>query len=472
MPQDIFLFDTLTKQKQQIKTLKADELKMYVCGPTVYDDVHIGNARSFVFYDLLFRIFKASFESVVYVRNITDVDDKIIARAKLSGKLEAEVSGSAIESFANACKFLNCLKPSHEPKVTEHLQEIISLIQSLIDNGHAYEADGDVFFKVSSFKEYGRLANRRLEDMLAGARIEVSQNKQNAEDFVLWKKTNPEDGVCFNSPFSRGRPGWHIECSAMAQKYLGDNFDIHGGGVDLQFPHHENEIAQSKCGFKGSSHATYWVHNGFLMVGGQKMSKSLGNFVTVKDIEASGIHGEVLRLALLSTHYTKPLDFSDALLFSTKKILSRFYSLISPELIAKHNAEGGFLPSIEALAEPLRECILEDVNISKYLAIMHSIARDIANTKDETEKQRLTLELFFAGRLLGVFYDPNYTQNQENIIDGDNYNKALELANQRAESKKMKDFKQSDALREQVKNLGFNIIDGDNYTFRLESLTN
>ncbi len=467
---DVFLFDTLTKSKQQIQTITKDVMKIYVCGPTVYDDVHIGNARSFVFYDLLFRIFKSYYKEVIYVRNITDIDDKIIARARLNGKSEVEVSGKAIDSFFKACNFLNCLKPSHEPRVTEHLDEIIKLIQSLINNGHAYEADGDVFFKVNSFKDYGKLANRKIEDMIAGSRIEVLLNKQNAEDFTLWKKTEPKDGVVFNSPFSHGRPGWHIECSAMAHKYLGDNFDIHGGGVDLQFPHHENEIAQSVCGYKDSKHASYWVHNGFLMVDGQKMSKSLGNFITVKDIESKGYHGEVLRLALISTHYTKPLDFNEALLFNTKKMLNKFYSLIDISLIKPENLKKDYLENIDALSPQLQECILDDVNVSKYLAIMHSLARDIVNTKQGLELERLKLELFYAGRLLGIFYDTEYN-NTESMEQNQAYSKALELANQRSEAKKMKNYKLADELRSLVTELGFNLVDTDNFGFRLESLT-
>ena len=304
--------------------IDAKNVRMYVCGPTVYDNIHLGNGRSIVVFDVLFRVLRFIYgvDCVKYVRNITDVDDKIIKAAEAKRINERILANEMIDRFHNDCEYLNCLKPSVEPRVTQEIPEIIATIQKLVDNGNAYVKDGNVMFSIESFMEYGKLSNRKIETNKQNIRIGEKTYKINQDDFLLWKKT--EIGVNWESPWGRGRPGWHIECSAMSSKYLGENFDIHGGGADLKFPHHENEIAQSKCSNKGSQFAKYWMHNGFLMIEGKKMSKSLGNFITINDVKNSGVNGNALRLALLSTHYRKPMNFNDKLLSDSEKMYKKF----------------------------------------------------------------------------------------------------------------------------------------------------
>jgi cysteinyl-tRNA synthetase len=286
-PIEINIFDTLSNQLQPLKTLEKNILKMYVCGPTIYDRPHLGNARSIVIYDLFYRLFLKIFDEVIFVRNITDVDDKINKSALEKNISIQNLTQQILQLFYEDIYALNVLKPTFEPKVTDNIPEIIALIQKLLDNNHAYIADNHVVFDVCSSKNYGKLSNRKIDELLFGARIEIADYKRNPLDFVLWKPASPNDDASsiFDSPWGRGRPGWHIECSAMSSKFLGENFDIHGGGADLQFPHHENEIAQSCCANQGSTYAKYWVHNGFLTVNGEKMSKSLKNFITVFDFQ-------------------------------------------------------------------------------------------------------------------------------------------------------------------------------------------
>ena len=304
--------------------IDKENIKMYVCGPTVYDRVHLGNGRNLVVFDVLFRVLRFIYgeEHVTYVRNITDIDDKIIKAAEEKHIDETILASEMKDYFQKDCEYLNCLEPTFEPRVTQEIPEIIKTIQKIIDNGNAYVKDGNVMFSVGSFPEYGLLSNRKIDTNKQNIRIEEKEYKDNQDDFLLWKKT--EKGLSWDSPWGRGRPGWHIECSAMSNKYLGENFDIHGGGADLKFPHHENEIAQSKCAHKGSSFAKYWIHNGFLMMDGKKMSKSLGNFITIGDVKIKGVNGNALRLALLSTHYRKPMNFSNKLLSDSEKMYDKF----------------------------------------------------------------------------------------------------------------------------------------------------
>ena len=307
--------------------IDKENVRMYVCGPTVYDRVHIGNGRSVVVFDVLFRLLRFIYgeEHVKYVRNITDIDDKIIKAAKLRGVSETILANEMADFFNKDCDYLNCLRPTVQPRVTKEIPDIIAMIQKIIANGHAYVKDNNVMFSVESFSEYGRLSNRKIETNKQNIRIGEKVYKVNQDDFLLWKKT--DEGISWDSPWGKGRPGWHIECSVMSNKYLGSDFDIHGGGVDLKFPHHENEIAQSKCANIGSSFAKYWVHNGFLMINGEKMSKSLGNFITIGDVIAKGVKGGALRLALLSTHYRKPMNFTDKLLSDAEKMYNKFHNM-------------------------------------------------------------------------------------------------------------------------------------------------
>lgn len=334
---ELYLYNTLSAQKQEFEPIDPSKVRMYVCGPTVYDRPHIGNARAVVVYDLLFRLLQEIYgkDKVTYVRNITDVDDKINKAAIENKETIENLTTRITKLFHEDMGALNNLPPTHEPRATKYIAQIISLIEKIIANGHAYVAEGHVLYDINSVSNisdynYGMLSGKKLEDLIAGARVEVESYKKNAGDFVLWKPADALDDASsvFDSPWGKGRPGWHIECSAMSSSLLGDDFDIHGGGADLKFPHHENEIAQSKAANHKCHYARYWVHNGFVTVNGEKMSKSLVNFTTVSDLLNKGVKGEVIRLALLMTHYRKPLDFNEKLLEDAEKSLDRFYDIL------------------------------------------------------------------------------------------------------------------------------------------------
>ena len=324
------LFNTLTKTKEDFAPLDPMNVRMYVCGPTVYDFAHIGNARPSIVFDVLFRLLRHDYGDahVTYVRNVTDVDDKINARAAERGISIRELTEETARIYDEDMAALNCLAPTIAPRATEHIAEMVAMIETLVASGNAYVAEGHVLFDVSSKPDYGKLSRRSLDEMLAGARVEVAPYKKNPMDFVLWKPSeHPLPG--WDSPWGRGRPGWHIECSAMAGKYLGETFDIHGGGIDLMFPHHENEIAQSESAHHGHALAKVWMHNGFLQVEGEKMSKSLGNFFTIRDLLADW-PGEVLRFNMLRSHYRQPIDFTLAGLRESWKTLERWYDMTEP----------------------------------------------------------------------------------------------------------------------------------------------
>jgi len=352
------LFNTLTKTKEDLVPLDAKNVRMYVCGPTVYDFAHIGNARPSIVFDVLFRLLRHDFGDahVTYVRNITDVDDKINARAAERGISIRELTEETARIYDEDMAALNCLPPTVMPRATEHIAEMVAMIETLIANGHAYMAEGHVLFDVSSKADYGKLARRTLDEMMAGARVEVAPYKKNAMDFVLWK---PSAAALpgWESPWGRGRPGWHIECSAMSGKYLGESFDIHGGGVDLMFPHHENEIAQSEGAHHGHPLARIWMHNGFLQVEGEKMSKSLGNFFTIRDLLADW-PGEVLRFNMLRSHYRQPIDFTLAGLRESWKTLERWYETTEPLVDPAPNQE--FLTALR-----------DDLNTPLAIASLH-----------------------------------------------------------------------------------------------------
>ncbi|MDX5526731.1 MAG: cysteine--tRNA ligase, partial [Wolbachia endosymbiont of Andrena nigroaenea] len=318
------LYNTLTKKKELFTPIDKDHVKMYVCGPTVYDTAHIGNARSVVVYDVLFQLLKFCYGKVTYVRNITDIDDKIINAASEKNSNIESITTYYIKAFHDDMESINCKEPTHEPKATENVDYIIELIEHLLQSGHAYESDKHVYFNIESYHEYGALSGKKTDELVPGSRVEVNENKKHPGDFVLWKPASDIDyklSSYWDSPWGEGRPGWHIECSAMSYAYLGKDFDIHGGGIDLQFPHHENEIAQSKSAFAGSMFAKYWIHNGFLTVNEEKMSKSLFNIVKVRDLLDSGIKGEVIRYALLKTHYRKPLDWTENVISDAQETL-------------------------------------------------------------------------------------------------------------------------------------------------------
>ena len=324
---DIFLTNNLTNKKEQFIPIDEKKIGMYVCGPTVYDDPHIGNARPLVIFDILFKLLKDKFKSVTYVRNITDIDDKIIKSSKDQNISTEELTNKITDSFLEDCKYLFCDDPTHQPKATDHIDLMIKMISELLDKGFAYLNKDHVYFEVKKFSDYGKLSNKKLEDLIAGSRIEVSDNKKNSEDFVLWKPSNQGE-PSWDSPWGKGRPGWHLECSAMSKKFLGNEFDIHGGGMDLIFPHHENEIAQSRCANDTKVFANYWVHNAFITMSNEKMAKSQGNILKIKDFR-NKISGQVLRLALMSAHYKQPLDWNDKLLNDCQNTLDKWYRVYS-----------------------------------------------------------------------------------------------------------------------------------------------
>lgn len=357
------LHNTLTRKRETFAPLDAQNVRMYVCGPTVYDRPHIGNARAVVVYDVLYRLLRHMYgeKQVTYARNITDVDDKIIVAAKARGITIDQLTTEVTAGFHADMGELNCLRPNYEPRATEYIGKMIAMIEMLIHRAHAYVAEGHVLFAVTSYQHYGALSGRTVEDQQAGARIEVESYKRHAGDFVLWKPADAEDddSSIFDSPWGKGRPGWHIECSAMSTDLLDDTFDIHGGGADLKFPHHENEIAQSCCANPESEFAKCWIHNGFLTVNGEKMSKSLGNFITVKDLLDKGVQGEVIRWVLLSARYSEPLDWTEKLLDDAKKSLDRLYRAAADTAPAAQPNDAFFT----ALAD--------DMNMPQVFALLH-----------------------------------------------------------------------------------------------------
>ena len=375
------LTNSLTRKKEIFKPINPNKVSLYACGPTVYDKPHVGNARSLVVFDVLYRVLKAIYgPDVIYVRNITDIDDKIIEASHKNKKSIDQITFEVTKIFHENCKNLNCLKPTVEPKATEHVKEMIEMTSSLISKGFAYEIKKHVYFAVNSFNNYGKLSNKNLEELKSGNRIEISDLKKNPMDFILWKPSNDNDPG-WESPWGRGRPGWHLECSVMSEKYLGKNFDIHGGGLDLIFPHHENEIAQSCCNNNTESFANYWVHNGFLTINKEKMSKSLGNIISISEA-VKKYSGQVIRLALLSAHYSQPLDWNDELLKNQEGVLNKWYSLYSDE---KKDFE-------------IDEILLDDLNTPGFIARIHELYN--AAIKGDNEKK---LRFNFACRLIGLF---------------------------------------------------------------------
>lgn len=369
---ELFLHDSAARAKRRFEPLDPQHVRLYVCGPTVYDLAHLGNARPVVVFDVLARLLRRLYPRVTYARNITDVDDKINARARESGESIAAITARTTEDFHADMAALGALPPDVEPRATGHIAEMIALIERLIANGHAYAADGHVLFSVPSFANYGKLSGRSPDELLAGARVDVAPYKRDAGDFVLWKPSDAETPG-WDSPWGRGRPGWHIECSAMSWKHLGESFDIHGGGHDLIFPHHENEVAQSVCAFPGAAFARYWMHNGMLLVNGEKMSKSLGNFLTVRDILKKGAWaGEAFRLLLLRTHYRQSLDYSEAALDEAKAELDDHYAMLARAGAADLDDEAA------RMADWALEPLCDDLNTPLALARLRDL-RTLAN---------------------------------------------------------------------------------------------
>ena len=447
----LYLYNTVTKLKQEFAPLIENKPKMYVCGPTVYSAPHLGNGLSVIVFDLLYRVLCHIYGKthVTYVRNITDVDDKINNAAKERGITITELTSEITTIFKNNTRDLNCLEPNFEPKVTEHIPEIITMISTLIEKGYAYENSGHVFFEVSKFKDYGKLAGRKIDELLAGARIEVSPLKKDPADFVLWKpETQDYDpSASFASPWGNGRPGWHIECSAMSAKYLGADFDIHGGGVDLVFPHHTNEIAQSCCANEGSIFANIWLHNGFLTVNGEKMSKSLGNFITINDLINSKVDGEIIRFHALSSHYRKPMDWNENAIVAAKKVLDSFYKIITI-LDTEMTAD---------IPQEFFEVLADDLNTPAAYAYLHDLARSANKAATKSEKITWALKLRSCANLMG-FLEKNPSEWFKN--DNVDTNLIEELLKQRKLAKLEKNYKLADEIRKKIDEL--NIIVEDN----------
>lgn len=429
------LTNSLTKQKEEFVPIDKFHVKLYACGPTVYDRAHLGNARAAVVYDLLFRILDEVYTKVSYVRNITDVDDKIIAACKIGGRTASDLTAEMTKHYHEDMDALNCLRPTHEPKATEYIPQMIEMIEALIKGGHAYENAGHVLFDTHSFKEYGALSRRSLEQLVAGSRVEVAPYKKNETDFVLWKPS-PQDEFefGFDSPWGRGRPGWHIECSAMSRSLLGENFDIHGGGADLMFPHHENEIAQSVCSSDCKRFANYWVHNGFLMVEGEKMSKSLGNFFTVRQMLDKGIDGSVIRYVFLMTHYRKPIDFAQKAIDDAAYAIEKFCSLELDQVQGE-------------IDEEILEALLDDINTPLALAIVHERLKEY----HKTNNKKLISSIKWALSTLGI----KLPKREEIEIPKE----VKELAERRLEAKKNKEYALADRLRDKILASGFRIED-------------
>jgi cysteinyl-tRNA synthetase len=424
---------------------------MYVCGPTVYNYAHIGNARPAVVFDLLVRVLRRRYK-VTFARNITDVDDKINAASVETGKPIDEITAKYIKAYNDDMGALGVQPPDVEPRATQHIAEMIDMIQALIDTGHAYEAEGHVLFDVSSDEKYGELSKRNLREMIAGSRVEVAPYKKAAHDFVLWKPSTPELPG-WESPWGIGRPGWHLECSAMAEKHLGRTIDIHGGGQDLVFPHHENELAQSRCAHSGEDFARYWVHNGFLSIDHEKMSKSLGNVVLVHDLVKS-IPGEAIRMALLSAHYRQPLDWSAETIESARRMLDRLYGAVRGIDVAAETRAQAEPP--EALIEALED----DLNTPKAMAEFFALAKALNKASDAAEKQQLAAQMYAAGDLMGLLQsDPEdwFAGQGEGGLSAEDIEAMLE---KRRTARAEKDFATADGIRDELAKAGIQIEDG------------
>ena len=439
MTYNLKLTNSLTRQKELFKPLNSKKITMYACGPTVYANPHVGNARTLVVFDTLYRLLKMIYGNVNYVRNITDVDDKIIEASRKNNKSIKEITNSITEIFHNDCLSLNCELPTKEPKATEHIKEMIVMTQSLIKKKFAYENKGHVYFSVDSYKNYGKLSNKNLDELKSGSRIEISKLKKNPMDFVLWKPSEEKDPG-WESPWGRGRPGWHLECSVMSEKYLGKNFDIHGGGLDLIFPHHENEIAQSCCNNSSKHFANYWLHNGFVTINKEKMSKSLNNIVTISKA-VKKYSGQVVRLALLSAHYSQPLNWNDELLENQKATIEKWYKLY------EKTQEENILDISDAL--------LDDLNTPGFIAKIH----ELYNSAIKNDKKSKIL-FNNACRFLGLFnIDKNQWEDLKKLNRNISEELILKMIDDRNHAKKNKNFDLADKIRQDLLNKGVSIED-------------
>jgi cysteinyl-tRNA synthetase len=447
----IRLHNTVSKQKELFEPINPERVTMYVCGPTVYSYAHIGNARPAVIFDTLFRVLKNRYSNVVYARNITDVDDKINKAAREQDVAISVITDKFADIYRQDMAALNVQSPSIEPKATDHIAEMIGMIEKLIANGHAYAAEGHVLFNVPSFADYGALSKRDMKEMIAGARVEVAPYKKDPADFVLWKPSD-EDTPGWSSPWGRGRPGWHIECSAMIETHLGESIDIHGGGHDLQFPHHENEIAQSTCAHGGKLYVKYWMHNGFLNVEGDKMSKSIGNVLLVHDL-IEQTPGEAIRLALITGHYRAPLDWTAAGLVEAKKKLDRLYGALEG---LEHVTPAANTAAPEAFVSALED----DLNTPKAIAELFGLAKAANTATDETQKAVIKAQLLAAGDLIGLLQQsPSDWFNAAKSSADIDADKVEALIQARVSARQNKDFAEADRIRDELDAMGVELLD-------------
>jgi cysteinyl-tRNA synthetase len=447
----IQLHDTLQGKKVPFVPLKEGEVTMYLCGPTVYNYAHIGNARPAVVFDLLARLLRRSYK-LAFARNITDVDDKIIAASVETGKSIDEITARYIKAYNDDMAALGVQPPDIEPRATQHIGEMITMIETLVEKGFAYEAEGHVLFDVASDKEYGSLSKRDLREMIAGARVEVAPYKRAAQDFVLWKPSTPELPG-WDSPWGRGRPGWHIECSAMAEKHLGKTIDIHAGGRDLVFPHHENEMAQSCCAHDGAPFARYWLHNGFLSMDQTKMSKSLGNVLLVHELIKT-IPGEVIRLALLGAHYKQPLDWSAETIESARRMLDRLYGAVQGIEVSDEARAAADVPT------DLIAALEDDLNSPKAMAAFFALAKELNKATDDDKRASLAAQMYASGELMGLLGnnpDEWFAGHTKGGLAADEIEALIEKRNA---AKAARDFEAADAIRDQLSDAGVTIQDG------------
>ena len=452
------IFNTLNSKKEIFKPIDSNHVKIYACGPTVYNYAHIGNARMAVVFDTFVRTLKAVYPKVTYVSNITDIDDKIIEAAKEQEVEISQITDKYTKIYNEDMARLNVLAPDVQPKATEFIPEMINLIEDLISKDFAYEKEGHVLFHVPLYLNYGKLSNRNREEQIAGSRVEVAPFKNDPADFILWKPSD-DTQPGWDSPWGFGRPGWHTECSAMSEKTLGLPFDIHGGGRDLIFPHHENEIAQSCCSSGNiddpTSYARYWMHNGFVTIDGEKMSKSLGNIILVKDL-IEHHHGEVIRLALLSSHYRQGLDWNEKIIHQSKKLLDKLYAILKD---LDNTDQDDAIQLNKDVIGPL----MDDLNTPGLIAELNKIVKEFSTIKDE-EKPAVKSKLIFIGSILGILGDENF-----NHVSDEFKNKIEELIQKRTDAKQNKNFDKADEIRQELLDLGVEIkdtSDGTNWNLK------
>ena len=446
------IHNSFSGKKENFIPLDDKHIKIYACGPTVYNFAHIGNARMAVVFDTFVRVLRHTFPKVTYVSNITDIDDKIIAASREQNLPINEITTKYTQIYNSDMKTLGVNEPDHQPKATEYIDEMISLIETLIDKGHAYEKDGHVLFHVLSYEQYGSLSKRNRDEQIAGSRVEIAPYKKDAADFVLWKpSTNDQPG--WDSPWGFGRPGWHTECSAMSEKTLGLPFDIHGGGRDLVFPHHENEIAQSCCASASiddpTSYAKYWMHNGFVTVDGEKMSKSLDNITLVKEL-TDNYQGEVLRLALISSHYRQGLDWNEKIIHQAEKLLNKIYKIL-------HEGKDLLTNNSDKVDEDILNAMSDDLNTPKAISILNSLVKKYPKLED-SQKANCINKIKSSGQLLGILHqDPEiWFSKDTSHMDIDLIER---LMKQRDEAKALKNYSEADSIRQKLSGMGVEILD-------------